>query len=208
MGEDGIRHLPVIPLGGSESVESWLELLRQLLEQVLTGVRLVIADGHARLAAAARQALPEAQLQRCTVHLTRNVFGKAPLAAARTAGKADVRHLRAPPPAGRQEATGGPPGGTGAPDARGYGVPAQYQRPGAAPQRGQAPHPLRRRLPGSRQRSAPHHRRRPRNHRRLGRPPLPRHVPAEIKPNHCCLTCSRSFPPPNPLPNNYTRFGT
>lgn len=78
VGEDGHRHLLAVTLGGSESVDSWLELLRQLLERGLRGVRLVIADGHAGLAAAARQALPEARLQRCTVHLTRNVLAKAP----------------------------------------------------------------------------------------------------------------------------------
>lgn len=78
VGEDGHRHLLAVTLGGSESQDSWLELLRQLLERGLRGVRLVIADGHAGLAAAARQALPEAQLQRCTVHLTRNVLAKAP----------------------------------------------------------------------------------------------------------------------------------
>ncbi|MBZ4409321.1 transposase [Myxococcus sp. XM-1-1-1] len=36
-----------VTLGGSESQDSWLELLRQLLERGLTGMRLVIADGHA-----------------------------------------------------------------------------------------------------------------------------------------------------------------
>ncbi|QDE81667.1 hypothetical protein BHS07_08895 [Myxococcus xanthus] len=66
VGEDGHQHLLAITLGGSESMDSWLDLLRQLLERGLTGVRLVIADGHAGLAAAARKALPEAQLQRCT----------------------------------------------------------------------------------------------------------------------------------------------
>jgi len=78
VGEDGHRHLLAVTLGPSESQESWADLLRQLLERGLTGVKLVIADGHAGLAAAARQALPEAQLQRCTVHLTRNVLAKAP----------------------------------------------------------------------------------------------------------------------------------
>lgn len=78
VGEDGHRHLLAITIGPSESQDSWADLLRQLLERGLTGVRLVIADGHAGLAAAARQALPEAQLQRCTVHLTRNVLAKAP----------------------------------------------------------------------------------------------------------------------------------
>ena len=78
IGEDGHRQLLAITIGASESQDSWADLLRQLLERGLIGVQLVIADGHAGLAAAARQALPEARLQRCTVHLTRNVLAKAP----------------------------------------------------------------------------------------------------------------------------------
>jgi transposase-like protein len=78
VGIDGHRHLLAVTIGPSESQASWADLLRQLLDRGLTGVKLVIADGHAGLAAAARQALPEAQLQRCTVHLTRNVLAKAP----------------------------------------------------------------------------------------------------------------------------------
>ena len=78
VGEDGHRQLLAITIGPSESKDSWADLLRQLLDRGLTGVKLVIADGHAGLAAAARQALPEAKLQRCTVHLTRNVLAKAP----------------------------------------------------------------------------------------------------------------------------------
>jgi putative transposase len=78
VGEDGRRHLLGITIGASESEDSWADLLRQLLERGLHGVQLVIADGHLGLAAAARKALPEARLQRCTVHLTRNVLAKTP----------------------------------------------------------------------------------------------------------------------------------
>jgi transposase-like protein len=42
------------------------------------GLRLVVADAHAGLAKAVRKHLPEAPLQRCTVHLQRNVLTKAP----------------------------------------------------------------------------------------------------------------------------------
>ena len=41
-------------------------------------VRLVIADEHAGLAAAVRRFLPEAERQRCSVHLQRNVLTKVP----------------------------------------------------------------------------------------------------------------------------------
>jgi putative transposase len=78
VGEDGHRHLLAITIGASESKESWEELLAQLVERGLHGVQLVIADAHAGLGAAVRLVLPEAKVQRCTVHLTRNVLAKAP----------------------------------------------------------------------------------------------------------------------------------
>lgn len=75
---DGYRRLLAVTIGASESEESWTELLQQLLERGLRGVKLVIADAHAGLAKAARRLLPEAALQRCVVHLERNVLAKTP----------------------------------------------------------------------------------------------------------------------------------
>lgn len=75
---DGHRCLLAVTMGAQESQESWTELLRQLVDRGLHGVELVIADAHAGLGAAARHMLPEAKLQRCVVHLNRNVFTKAP----------------------------------------------------------------------------------------------------------------------------------
>jgi transposase-like protein len=78
VGDDGHRRLLGITIGAQESEASWSELLAQLVERGLTGVRLVVADEHAGLAAAARKHLPEARRQRCVVHLERNVLTKAP----------------------------------------------------------------------------------------------------------------------------------
>lgn len=78
VGLDGHRHLLAVTIGSEESDESWGELLSQLLDRGLTGVRLVVSDDHRGLAKAARRLLPEAKQQRCTVHLTRNVMTKAP----------------------------------------------------------------------------------------------------------------------------------
>lgn len=75
---DGHRRLLGITIGAQESEESWADLLAQLNERGLSGVRLVIADGHKGLEAAVRKHLPEAQQQRCVVHLERNVLTKAP----------------------------------------------------------------------------------------------------------------------------------
>jgi putative transposase len=78
VGPDGRRRLLGITLGSEESEDSWAELLDQLVDRGLSGVQLVIADGHAGLAAAVRRFLPEARQQRCTVHLVRNVTAKVP----------------------------------------------------------------------------------------------------------------------------------
>jgi transposase-like protein len=78
VGPDGRRRLLGITIGAEESEDSWADLLTQLLERGLSGVRLVIADEHAGLAAAVRRFLPEAERQRCTVHLQRNVLTKVP----------------------------------------------------------------------------------------------------------------------------------
>ena len=78
VGPDGRRRLLGITIGPEESEDSWAELLAQLLERGLSGVRLVIADEHAGLAAAVRRFLPEAERQRCSVHLQRNVLTKVP----------------------------------------------------------------------------------------------------------------------------------
>jgi transposase-like protein len=78
IGLDGHRQLLAVTIGAEESEDSWSELLAQLIERGLSGVELVVADAHAGIAAAVRRQLPEAPLQRCVVHLQRNVVGKAP----------------------------------------------------------------------------------------------------------------------------------
>lgn len=78
VGEDGHRHLLGVSIGAQESEDSWSELLGELLERGLAGVKLVIADDHRGLTNAVRKLLPEVPLQRCTVHLERNVLTKAP----------------------------------------------------------------------------------------------------------------------------------
>jgi putative transposase len=78
IGLDGKRQLLAVTIGAEESEDSWSDLLAQLTERGLSGVELVVADAHAGLAKAVRKHIPEAPLQRCTVHLQRNVLGKAP----------------------------------------------------------------------------------------------------------------------------------
>jgi len=78
VGLDGHRQLLAVTIGAEESEASWSDLLAQLNERGLSGVQLVIADAHAGLAKAVRHHLPEAPIQRCVVHLQRNIVGKAP----------------------------------------------------------------------------------------------------------------------------------
>jgi transposase-like protein len=78
VGLEGHRQLLAVTIGAEESADSWSDLLGQLNERGLSGVQLVIADDHAGLAKAVRRHLPEAPMQRCVVHLQRNVVGKAP----------------------------------------------------------------------------------------------------------------------------------
>lgn len=75
---DGKRRLLGITLGTEESEDSWSELLAQLVERGLHGVRLVISDDHKGLDRAVRKHLPQADRQRCIVHFERNVLGKVP----------------------------------------------------------------------------------------------------------------------------------
>lgn len=79
-GVDGTGHrrLLAVTLGTEESEQSWTELITQLCDRGLSGVQLVIADGHRGIANAVRHQLPEAHRQRCTVHLERNVLTKVP----------------------------------------------------------------------------------------------------------------------------------
>lgn len=78
IGPDGKRRLLAVTLGASESEDSWTEMLRQLLARGLHGVKLIIADAHPGLLAAARHLLPEVPVQRCVVHLERNILTQTP----------------------------------------------------------------------------------------------------------------------------------
>ena len=78
VGMDGKRTLLAVTIGAQESEASWSELLAQFTERGLTGVKLVVADGHKGIAAAVRTHLPEAERQRCMVHMPRNILAKTP----------------------------------------------------------------------------------------------------------------------------------
>jgi len=96
IGLDGKRQLLAVTIGAEESEDSWSDLLVQLAERGLSGVELVVADAHAGLAKAVRKHVPEAPLQRCTVHLQRNVLAKAPQRLRSRLAKAVTQVFEAP----------------------------------------------------------------------------------------------------------------
>jgi putative transposase len=70
---DGRREVLGVATGPSEAEVFWTEFLRSLADRGLRGVRLVIADDHKGLRAAARRVF-NAGLQRCRVHWARSLL--------------------------------------------------------------------------------------------------------------------------------------
>ena len=74
---DGRREVLGVATGPSEAETFWTDFLRSLADRGLRGVKLVIADDHKGLRAAARRVFDATQ-QRCRVHWTRNALAHAP----------------------------------------------------------------------------------------------------------------------------------
>mgnify|MGYP006277605435 FL=1 len=77
VNEDGKREVLGVHAGHSEAEVFWTEFLRSLADRGLRGVKLVIADDHKGLRAAARRVF-NATHQRCRVHWLRNALAHAP----------------------------------------------------------------------------------------------------------------------------------
>jgi putative transposase len=77
VNEDGRREVLGVHAGHSEAEVFWMEFLRSLAERGLRGVKLVIADDHKGLRAAARRVF-NATHQRCRIHWMRNALAHAP----------------------------------------------------------------------------------------------------------------------------------
>src|ERR671938_1178386 len=74
---DGRREVLGVATGASEAEPFWTAFLRSLADRGLRGVKLVIADDHKGLRAAAAKVF-HASLQRCRVHWMRNAFAHVP----------------------------------------------------------------------------------------------------------------------------------
>jgi transposase-like protein len=75
---DGRREVLGVATGASEAEVFWKGFLRSLADRGLRGVKLVIADDHKGLRAAASKVF-HATLQRCRVHWMRNALGHVPV---------------------------------------------------------------------------------------------------------------------------------
>ena len=76
--EDGRREILGCDIGDSETEGFWQQLRASLRDRGLNGVRLVTADAHRGLNAAADRALQGAARQRCRVHFARNLSAACP----------------------------------------------------------------------------------------------------------------------------------
>lgn len=91
VNEDGKREVLGVATGPSEAEVFWTDFLRSLADRGLRGVKLVIADDHKGLRAAARRVF-DATHQRCRVHWMRNALAHAP-AKSRTAVAAMLKTI-------------------------------------------------------------------------------------------------------------------
>ena len=77
VNEDGKREVLGVATGPSEAETFWTDFLRSLADRGLRGVKLVIADDHKGLRAAAQRVFNATQ-QRCRIHWMRNALAHAP----------------------------------------------------------------------------------------------------------------------------------
>ncbi len=75
---DGRRQILTVEMADRESRSSWKDFLVGLRKRGLHGVEFVVADDHAGLRSAVREALTEAAFQRCYVHFLRNALDHLP----------------------------------------------------------------------------------------------------------------------------------
>ena len=78
VGKDGYRRILGVCEGHKEDKSGWSAFLAHLKERGLRGVRLVISDACLGLVESVNEYFPEADWQRCVVHLYRNVFSHVP----------------------------------------------------------------------------------------------------------------------------------
>lgn len=74
--DDNTRELLLLEVNPTESSHVWGEYLTKLQERGVEQIDLIVADGLTGFADAAARAYPCSKLQRCVVHLQRNILNK------------------------------------------------------------------------------------------------------------------------------------
>ncbi len=74
--DDNTRELLLLEVNPSESSTVWGEYLTKLRNRGVEQVDLIVADGLPHFADEAKKHYPEADIQRCVVHLKRNILNK------------------------------------------------------------------------------------------------------------------------------------
>jgi transposase-like protein len=75
---EGYRRILGVSEGHKEDKAGWLGFLKELKKRGLSGVRLMISDACLGLVESIAEVFPDADWQRCCVHLYRNVFSHVP----------------------------------------------------------------------------------------------------------------------------------
>ena len=80
VSQQGVKLVLAIQMGDKESATNWRELFKDLKSRGLDGQGIVlgIMDGLAGLEKVFEEEFPEAKIQRCQVHVARNVLAKVP----------------------------------------------------------------------------------------------------------------------------------
>jgi len=78
VNKEGRRSILGFEVVTSETEDSWIGLLRDLVTRGLNGVKVVISDAHPGLKKAIAKTLPGASWQRCRTHFMRNLLCKVP----------------------------------------------------------------------------------------------------------------------------------
>ncbi len=76
INDDGRREILTWRLADVESEDTWTEVFRELRQRGVTGVELVVSDGHQGIQAAVATQWPQATWQRCWTHFQRNALAK------------------------------------------------------------------------------------------------------------------------------------
>jgi putative transposase len=80
VSQQGLKLVLAIQMGDKESATNWRELFKDLKSRGINGQGIVlgIMDGLAGLEKVFEEEFPEAKIQRCQVHVARNVLAKVP----------------------------------------------------------------------------------------------------------------------------------